>query len=293
MRKINTEHIEAYKSGCFKKLFDVIKEDPDLSFEIRMNNEVIVYYRKCKILTIKYNYSNHLIKRSVEILDSKYYSDSSKPSVSFDGALLDYTLDHKSLLEKYFKEAKKLVHAYKIGMEFEIQQNIALGNRDFNKRYLVVDMEWGFSQSGIPFDKRITKTRIDLVVVDTKPNSNGENDIYLAEIKVGTGAAEGKSGIVDHVRKTKELIDMKEACKALKDDVDNILEQKIKLGLIAGTPVKLNLSSRPKMMLILAYRGEDEKKCLEKHARIAAESASEIGLERPNIIFHNALIELK
>lgn len=40
MRKINTEHIEAYKSGCFKKLFDVIKEDPDLSFEIRMNNEV-------------------------------------------------------------------------------------------------------------------------------------------------------------------------------------------------------------------------------------------------------------
>lgn len=253
MRKINTEHIEAYKSGCFKKLFDVIKEDPDLSFEIRPDNQVMVYYRKCKILTIDYS------KQSVDILDSKYYNDSNKPSVSFDDASLDYTLNHKSLLEKYFKEAKKLVYAYKIGMEFEIQQNIALGNRDFNKRYLVVDMEWQFSQLDIPSDKRITRTRIDLVVVDTKPNSNGENDIYLAEIKVGTGAAEGKSGIVDHVRKTKELIDMKEACKALKDDVDNILKQKIELGLIGGTPVKLNLSLRPKMMLILAYRGEDEK----------------------------------
>lgn len=287
MRKINTEHIETYKSGCFKKLFDVIKEDPDLSFEIRLDNQVMVYYRKCKILTIDYS------KQSVDILDSKYYNDSNKPSVSFDDASLDYTLNHKSLLEKYFKEAKKLVYAYKIGMEFEIQQNIALGNRDFNKRYLVVDMEWQFSQLDIPSDKRITRTRIDLVVVDTKPNSNGENDIYLAEIKVGTGAAEGKSGIVDHVRKTKELIDMKEACKALKDDVDNILKQKIELGLIGGTPVKLNLSLRPKMMLILAYRREDEKKRLEEHARIAAEAASEIGLEHPHIIFHNALIELK
>lgn len=289
MRKINTAHIEAYKSGCFKKLFEVIKEDADLSFEIRRDNQVMVYYRKCKILTIEYNYN----KPKVTILDRKYYNDSNKPSVSFDGASLDDTLNHKSLLDKYIKEAKKLVHAYKIGMEFEIQQNIALGNRDFDKRYLVVDMEWQFSQSDIPSDKRITKTRIDLVIIDTKPNSNGENDIYLAELKVGAEAAEGKSGIVDHVRKTKELIDEKEACKALKNDADNILRQKTELGLIGGTPIKLNLSLRPKMMLILAYRGEDEKEHLEKHARIAAEAASEIGLERPNIIFHNALIELK
>lgn len=293
MRKINTEHIEAYKSGCFKKLFEVIKEDPDLSFEIRPENQVMVYYRKDKILTTKYYYSNHVIKRSVDILDFKYYKNSKEPSISFDDGSLDDTLNHKSLLKKYFKEAKRLVHAYKMGTEFEIQQNIALGNRDFNKRYLVVDMEWQFAQSDIPSDKRIKKTRIDLVVVDTIPNSNGENDIYLAELKVGTEAAEGKSGIVDHVNKTKELIDEKEACKALKDDVDNILRQKIELGLISGTPIKLNLSSRPKMMLILAYRGEDEKKRLEGHAKTAAEAASKIGLEHPNIIFHNALIELK
>ena len=96
MRKLSTEHIEAFKSGCFKKLFEVIKEDPDLSFEIRMNNEVMVYYHKDKILTTKYNYSNHLIKRSVKTLDSKYYKNTEKPSVSFDGASLDYTLNHKS-----------------------------------------------------------------------------------------------------------------------------------------------------------------------------------------------------
>lgn len=292
MRKLSTEHIEAFKSGCFKKLFEVIKEDPDLSFEIRMNNEVMVYYHKDKILTTKYNYSNHLIKRSVKTLDSKYYKNTEKPSVSFDGASLDYTLNHKSLLEKYFKEAKCLVYAYnyKKGVEFEIQQNIALGNRDFNKRYLVVDMEWQFSQSGIPSDERITDTSIDLVMVDTIPNSDGENDIYLAELKVGKGATKGDSGIDAHIEKTKKLIAKKEACKSLKDDVDNILKQKIELGLIAGTPKKLNLSSCPKMMLILVYRREDEKEHLK---RIATEAAKKNGLEHPNIIFHNALIELK
>ncbi|WP_282194847.1 hypothetical protein [Alistipes ihumii] len=43
MRKITNGHIKAYKTGCLKKLFDVIKEDPELSFEIRKDNEVMVY----------------------------------------------------------------------------------------------------------------------------------------------------------------------------------------------------------------------------------------------------------
>lgn len=290
MRKLNAEHIEAYKSGCFKKLFEVIKEDSDLSFEIRRDNQVMVYYRKCKILTIKHDYS----KAKITILDRKYYNDSNKPSVSFADDSLDNTLNDKSLLKRYFKEAKCLVYAYNYGVEFEIQQNIALGNQDFNKRYLVVDMEWQFSQSDIPSDERIKKTQIDLVVVDTIPNSDGENDIYLAELKVGAKATEGKSGIVDHIEKTKKLIDKNEACKSLKDDVDNILKQKIELGLIGGTPKKLNLSSRPKMMLILVYRGEDEKECLKECERMAAEAAKKNGLELLIILIpHNALIELK
>ena len=293
MRKLKQEHIDAYKKGCFKKLFDVIKADPELSFEIRMNNEVMIYYRKDKILTTKYECSNGNVKRGIRILDSKYYKNSKQPTVSFGDGSLDYTLNHTSLLRRYFKEAKCLVHAYKMGMEFEIQQNIALGNHSFDKRYLVVDMEWQFPQSDIPANERISKTRIDLVVVDTEPDSNGENNIYLAELKVGTGATEGRSGIIDHVGRTKELTEKSEACKVLRDNVESVLLQKTELGLIDGAPRPLNLSQRPKMMLILAFRGQEEKKRLEEQAEDAKRKAQEQGMDAPRCIFHNALIELK
>ena len=47
MRTITDEHLQAYQEGgCLQKLFDVIKEDPELSFEIRMNNKVMIYYHK-------------------------------------------------------------------------------------------------------------------------------------------------------------------------------------------------------------------------------------------------------
>ena len=75
-----------------------------------------------------------------------------------------------------------------MGEEFEVQQNIALGNRSFSNRFVVVDMEWQLPQSDIKKEERIIKTRFDLVVVDTKRNERGENDVYLGELKVGMGS---------------------------------------------------------------------------------------------------------
>ena len=60
--------------------------------------------------------------------------------------------------------------------------------------------------------ERISKTRIDLIVVDTQVNTEGFNDIYLAELKVGIGAKDGKSGMLDHVNKTHEIISNDKAC---------------------------------------------------------------------------------
>ena len=45
-RNISANHLKAYKEGCFKQLFSAIKEDPELSFEVRLDNEVMVYYHK-------------------------------------------------------------------------------------------------------------------------------------------------------------------------------------------------------------------------------------------------------
>ena len=290
MRTITDEHLQAYQEGgCLQKLFDVIKEDPELSFEIRMNNKVMIYYHKDRILTISYCKG----KPSIDILSEKYYKNATPPSVSFEDGDLIQTLRDKSQLRQYFRKAKRLVGSYKEGLEFEVQQNIALGNRSFNNRFVVVDMEWQLPQSDIKEEEKISKTRFDLVVVDMKRNERGENDVYLGELKVGMGATGGKSGIVAHIKKTNEFMKSPKACDVLRADVERIIRQKAALGLLEGDYAGLNLSATPRMMLILAYRGNKEKKALEKQGESAKDEARELNMAEPLIVWHNALITLK
>lgn len=286
-RFLSESHVEAYKTGVFKKLLKGINEDPELSFEVRRNDEAMVYYHKDKILTTCFKKGQPYVR----LLDEKYYKECEKPSA--DLSKID-NLKSLTLIRKYFKAAKWLVYKYKMGAEFTIQQNIALGNQTFENRFLVVDMEWQFAQSKIPVQERITKTRVDIVIVDTKKNSRGYNDIYLAEVKCGLNATEGTSGVKAHVEKTNKLINKSEACSALIEDVKSILKNKIDLGLIKGNEKVLSFSSdnKPKMMLIFVYRGDIEKKELEKQTSLAKETAKELGMKEPLCIMINALITL-
>jgi len=294
MRKLSSEHIDAYKNGKLNKLFNVIQDDPELSFEIRMNDEAMVYFHKDKILTTHIQKGNEI---KVTALDEKYCpKPQDSPVWYFDKEHKDHTLKSTTDMKKYFKQAKRLVHAYKMGQEFEVQQNIALGNHSFKNRYIVVDMEWMYSQGHLKKEERVVaKTRIDLIIIDTKPNDNNKHDIYLAELKVGLESTEGNSGTIDHVRKTNTLISNIPACQDLITDVTNMLAQKIELGLITDQPKdwKFNPDSKPKMMIILAFRGEEEFKILEEDAKTAKEEAKKLGMDEPKILLHNALITLK
>lgn len=285
MRTITDEHLQAYQEGgCLQKLFDVIKEDPELSFEIRMNNKVMIYYHKDRILTISYCKG----KPSIDTLSEKYYKNARPPSVSFEDGDLIQILRDKSQLRQYFREAKGLVGSYKEGLEFEVQQNIALVNRSFSNRFVVVDMEWQLPQSDIKKEERISRTRIDLVVVDMKRNERGENDVYLGELKVGTGATDGKSGIVAHIEKTNEIMKSPKACAVLRADVERIIRQKAALGLLEGDYAGLNLSATPRMMLILACRGSEERQALKKQGEKARDEAKAKGIAAPLIVWPNA-----
>lgn len=298
-RYISEKHLKAYqKGGVLNKLFETIKEDPELSFEIRMNDEVMVYYHKDKILTVTLDKKGN---PDITILNEKYYKNKNdennevnkKPSVCFDKDHIDHNLRSTTEMRTYFKEAKRLVYVYKMGAEFSVQQNIALGNHSFDNRYLVVDMEWQFSQLAIPEKERITPTtRIDLIIVDTKKGSDGFNDIFLAELKLGLGATEGNSGTIDHVIKTNNLIENPKARASLFEDVNMIIKQKKELGLITGEPIEFNFGKKPKMMLILFYRGEEEEKRLEEECQKAKQKASELHMEEPICIKRNALITL-
>ena len=275
-RYLNEGHIKCFKKGIFKKILEGVKEDPELTLEIRRDNETMVYYHKDKILTTRFKAG----KPSVEALDKKYYEGKEKPKTQIEEL---NNLRSLTYIREYFKEAKQFVNQWKayknkLGEEFIYQQNIALGNQSFDGKYIVVDMEWQLSQENL--EKRIPKTRFDLVIVDTEKNSDGYNDIYLAELKVGTAATKNDSGIIDHIEKTEKIINYDIARNALVNDVQSIIKAKKELGLYQGDEKDFNFSPdvKPKMMLILFYRGLKEKKQLSKDEEEAYTKAHELGI---------------
>ena len=263
----------------------MIKKDPQISLEMRLGNEAKLYFQKKLLLTTKLDTRG---KYTVTPLSSGYYKGKEGPSVN----MKDITnFRNKSKVRKYIDEAKRFV-LYKKGEEFTFQQNIAIGNHSFDNKYLVVDMEWEFPQKKKDKDDKISITRPDLVIVDTEKNSDGYNDIYLAELKVGTDAAYGDSGIIDHVNSTFEIIQKKEACIALVNDVTSIIANKVELGLIDGQPKEFHFADKPKMMIISVYRDEDEKRKLDEEAHKACVVAREKGMEEPKCLLLNAFITL-
>ena len=101
---------------------------------------------------------------------------------------------------------------------------------------LLLIMEWAPDQAKIPVEYRLEKTKIDLLVVSNKPNDEGQHDIYLAEVKCGLGAVEGKSGIEDHLRMSEAVINNVYVRQSLLQDVMSIIRQKTQLQLFEGTP---------------------------------------------------------
>lgn len=288
-RCLTEEHLKAYKEGGrLKKLFNVIKKDPELSFEIRPNNEVKVYYHKNLILTVSLDGKK---EPRITILDKGFYKNGGKPKICFENP---HDLKSETDIKSYFSEAKKLAYFNRKGSEFIVQQNIALGNQSYDNRYLVVDMEWQFSKADILKEKRkeIPQTKIDLIVVDTIPNAKGFNDIYLAELKLGLDATQGKSGTIDHVEKTNGIIENEKACKALYEDVTSIIKQKTELELLKGSKKEFHWGAKPKMMLIMFYRSDDEKEKLEVECQKARQKAMELKMEEPICILRTALIPL-
>jgi len=283
-RGLSTTHLNMYKAGGeLSVLFECITNDPELSFELRLNDEAMVYYNKKKILTI----ANKAKGVKITPLEPNYYKP--KPGLSIN--ISDPKIwKRKKAINDYLKEAKKYAYKYSMSREFQLQQNFSLGNRDCEGRYLVVDMEWMFSQEKIAVNDKIKRTRPDLIVVDLKPNSKGENDIYLTEVKLGTDALGGNSGLQGHVNSTHEIVCFKPACDALKDDIASIITQKHELGIFHGKLPSLRLSDKPKMLFILGHRGKGERVVLEdaiSKLKIPTE------LDDPIVLYYDTLIKLK
>ena len=99
-------------------------------------------------------------------------------------------------------------------------------------------------------------------------------------------------GVRGNYYESLEIIQKREACSSLIQDVTSIIANKTSVGIISGKPKEFHFAEKPKMMLISAYRGETEKKKLEIEAQNAKNRAKEIGMKEPKCLLYNAHILL-
>ncbi|MCQ2323410.1 MAG: hypothetical protein MJZ53_00955 [Paludibacteraceae bacterium] len=238
---------ELLGNGKYAKIFQTIKENPDLSAEMR-ESELIVYYKKGKILSLTASHPS--------ILADGYYKKEKGDQFKETRNTLLRRLDTRP--SSYFELAMQLMDCHGDKKEFTIQQNIANQNISNDGDYIVLDMEYQYKQGQINKEERVVdKTRIDLVAVEKETN-----DIVLFELKQGCGALEESSGLEDHINKTTKLINDANANKDLHEDIIKIWEQKYRLGLI-NIPAPTTLG-KMKMMFIFAYFAQREKEFYDK-----------------------------
>ena len=250
-RSLSSASLSKYLIGrIYYDFLQFVKADKELAFEIRVKDEMMIYCQKNLILRISHRKN---ASDNITMLNPRYYTNRK------DGLTLTVQLREPSDLQdmhkvrQYFEDAKALCKNYKSHDEFIVQQQYKAEHSSFDRDYLAIDMEWAPDQTAIPVEHRLKdKTKVDLLIVSNKPNEEGKHDIYLAEVKCGLGAVEGKSGIEDHVRMSQAIINNEYVRQILLGDVTSIIKQKTQLQLFEGAPIDYTFSECPKIMFILS-----------------------------------------
>ena len=277
-RSLSSASLSKYLvGGIYYDFLQYVKADKELAFEIRMKDEVMIYCQKNLILRISHRKNT---SDNITMLNPRYYTNRK------DGLTLTVQLNGSSDLQdihkvrQYFKEAKALCKTYKSHDEFIVQQQYKAEHSSFDGDYIAIDMEWAPDQTAIPMEYRLKdKTKIDLLVVSNKPNEEGKHEIYLAEVKCGLGAVEGKSGIEDHVRMSQAIINNVYVRQILFEDVMSFIKQKRQLQLLEGTPIQYDFSERPKIMFILANSSDYDKLSFNRIINNLSEAGRDIKIE--------------
>ncbi len=235
-RKINDKLIDRMTGGDLSAFLQYVKDNEEqLRLEVRRAGKAFIYYNKCKIL--------ELGLRSYHI-DGKYFEDKKEPKNIKKTVL--------SNPAKYFSDIIPVVDNWLVKhpkREFETQQNIARNNQREDCRYLILDMEYNFSQENILPENRVKKAGFDLLGIE-----RASGQIVLFEVKKGLKALTGKSGIKDHIIDYEECLYGRNKSIFKGDliiDVQNIIRDKTKLGLInISEKQNMNFTDETKFMFI-------------------------------------------
>ncbi len=259
-RKINEKLIERMNYGDLVPMLNHIKaEEKKLRLEVRREGKAYVYYKKCKILDLGLN--------SYKI-DDKYFENKHKPDDIKDKVINNpqqYFKDTLSVVDKWLQKHRKA--------EFESQQNIACNNQEENDRYIILDMEYNFSQSLI--SNRVKRSGFDLLGIERKSGK-----IVFFEVKRGLKALSGKAGISNHIKDFEMCLyesNKDDFRKNLIIDIANIVSDKKKLGLIDNFKLPVTFSIDDINLIFVFEPVEGEK---NDYSRIFKEEYQKSGSKR-------------
>ena len=224
-RKISSNKLlHSLKDGKLKGAMQYVAENKnDLSLQIR-DNYLTVYYRGGNILNIK--------GKNNFTFDGNYFG---KNNPNKQEEMNELLLFYRKEYQKYFDKVKEVVENWekskKDRREFVVQQKIATKNQDINGRFIILDMEYGFSQARIPKDDRLSRAKFDLLAIE-----HNSGKVVFFEVKKGLKALENKSGIKSHINDFEKFLytdKNKEIYRSnLEIDIMNIVSAKKTLGFL-------------------------------------------------------------
>lgn len=298
----NARFWESLAAGKLSKMIDVIKKDPSLVLHFR-NDYLNVYYHSGSVAKIKSEKSIEISENYFVSCDAENYTRNKNKQTASDIEKHEALLKRRNALkqlfydgefESYFDKMKKTMEKYwaynspgkkcEEKDEGDVQQEICIHNQYESKdsKYTIIDLEHEVSveadfcyKGDSPFSKRKNgiiikkkeKPRFDIVSVR---KSTGQ--IFVWELKKGTGALEGLSGMHDHVDSYLHTIkESPEAENSFIEEMEHVLLQKQILGLI-DKRVKIDTQKDVKFGFVYSYSDSAEDKKKQEEEKKAVES---------------------
>ena len=238
-------------NGLLHTVLEQVKKDDTLMLAIR-DGYINIYYRGGNILRIE-EQGNSKYKPFFD----EQYNKAGRTVPVLTGSIKSLA-DAEEWVEA-FPHLKEIMDYYFSGKsrpEREFQQLVARENNfstiSNESEYFVTDIEFAVSDLG---------TRLDMLAIRwlASQRKNGSNcRAALIEMKYGDGALGGSAGLLKHLQDADSLISDSNRYPALLSTMETQFNQLDKLGLLRfnrsvnGTQVKLKISEKPEVILILA-----------------------------------------
>lgn len=215
-RGITKDFAEAFKKG---ELYMLLREHKDELFIGVRNGYLNLYYNCDSIAKIKYKKQNKKIDCEID----KYYIDGNH----YNGKEKRYKIDQKEICKQY--EVIKNNSINKATSEKKAQSKLVLlNNENLDSNWFCIDIEYIKPFNNSEEKKKADfNARFDIIALSKmKPHK-----VALIELKYGSGAIGGASGIYKHVEDFSKFCERGYFEGQLKQEIIEIVKSQKELGI--------------------------------------------------------------